>query len=1160
MGVRALNSVRGRRSPSSFTRVRPPTTPSPGRAAVRPALLALLGSLALLAPAGILGQVATSQEALPDPAIRASEMLLFPARLHVEAVPLGEALQILESTAGVSVAFSPSLVPVDRLVTCRCQNVTVQTAMQEILGGTGLEAVVLAEHLIIRERREPIREMIPPGLAAHSGDAAAAPLPSLRRAPVATVARRGSVSGRVLDAESGEPLAAVQVHIPALGVGVLSEVDGSYHLPGLPPGDYTVRAQMLGSRLANQRVTVSAGTRSDLEFRMARDALALDELVVTGTAGGTRSRAIGNVVGRVAVSQITEISPITSMQDLLGARETGLSFHRSSGNLGTGSQLRIRGVSSVTMQNQPLIYVDGVRVDNEGARGPNIRDGRQVSMLDDFSPEEIESIEIIKGPAAATLYGTEASAGVIQIITKRGQTGAPRFDLAVRQGATWLQDISRMVGESFARQPDGSVVSFNIYEEERAAGRNHFQTGHLQSYTVSMRGGSDHVRYFLSADVDDHEGIVAYNWQRQGNLRSNITVIPSDRLALDMSLGYIRGRTSFMQQLTAWGMWEQFQWATPAGRDGTLRGFLRARPEEIANVEAIRDMNRFTGSVTVTHTPSDWLTHRLIVGSDVVNEENYVLFPRNPQGALHDFGGLSLGDLRMERPNRRYHTLDYAGSVWYGASPELRFSSSIGLQYYSRTEREIGGRGRVFPAPQIRTLSGAAATSAYETFLANKSVGIYVQQEVSLRDRIFLTAAVRGDDNSAFGTSYDAAVYPKFSGTWVLSEEDFWVVRGLERWVDSFRFRSAWGKAGRQPETFAAVTLFTPEPGAGGQPSVSPEVLGNPDLGPEVSTELELGFDASLLGDRVTTEFTYFTQRVNEALISIPIPPTQGFPGSQTVNLGQLSNRGWELQLHGEFLEGPHLRWAVGTGITSNENRVDDLGGRPPTQELREGRPYPFQMERVILTAELNEAGTIIPESLTCDMGGGPDGLEPSGIPGPCSGPGGAPLVRMGNGLAIPKYEANLNSTLTLFGNLRLFAMVEWRGEHWRALTDASCRHTCFQTSEAAVRRHLPFAVAAIDGNVAGTRHVGSFNAAFAKLREVSATYAFPPGWSGRMGASRASISVAGRNLWTIWTAQDQISGVPVTDPEARNATSFTTSNSNVPPLTSLVVTARVSF
>src|SRR5690606_7714113 len=158
--------------------------------------------------------------------------------------------------------------------------------------------------------------------------------------------------------------------------------------------------------------------------------------------------------------------------DLLGSREPGLSFARGSGNVGTGSQIRIRGVSSLSMNSQPLIYVDGVRVDNQGAAGPAIRDGRQVSKLDDFSPDQIESIEIIKGPAAATLYGTEASAGVIQIITKKGSSGSPQFDLSIRQGTTWLMDASEKIGSSWGRDPDtGEFISFNIWDVEKAAGR-----------------------------------------------------------------------------------------------------------------------------------------------------------------------------------------------------------------------------------------------------------------------------------------------------------------------------------------------------------------------------------------------------------------------------------------------------------------------------------------------------------------------------------------------------------------------------------------------------------------------------------------------------------------------------------------------------------------
>ena len=305
--------------------------------------------------------------------------------------------------------------------------------------------------------------------------AAVLAIPALVGAPGLS-AQTGTITGRVVDAVSGAPVDVAWVHIDELSIAADSDPTGSFTLRNVRPGVYEVEVVRLGFTTETQQVTVTAGGVATLEFLVSRDALRLNEIVVTGTAGGTRARAIGNVVGRVQAAEIIEITAVSTIQDLLGARETGLSFNRSSGNIGTGSEMRIRGVSSVTMGSQPLIYVDGIRVDNQTGGGPNLRDGGQVSSLDDFSPDEIESIEIIKGPAAATLYGTEASAGVIQIITKRGQSGATQFDLSIRQGATWLSDVSGKVGEAFGRDADGNIISFNIYEVEKAAGRNHFQT------------------------------------------------------------------------------------------------------------------------------------------------------------------------------------------------------------------------------------------------------------------------------------------------------------------------------------------------------------------------------------------------------------------------------------------------------------------------------------------------------------------------------------------------------------------------------------------------------------------------------------------------------------------------------------------------------------
>src|SRR5688572_27006050 len=253
-------------------------------------------------------------------------------------------------------------------------------------------------------------------------------------------AQQSTVTGRVTDQQSGEPIAAVQVLISGLALGGLTQQDGRYVLTNIPVGTHQLSAQRIGYRTLTVQITVAAGAPTVQNFAIAQEALGLDEIIVTGTPGGTQRRAIGNAVTTLQASDIAQTVAVSSAQDLLTGRSPGVQFTRVSGNVGTGAPIEIRGTKSFNLTTNPLIYVDGVRVNNNTRAGPQIGEGQQVSVLNDFNPQDIESIEIIKGPAAATLYGTEASAGVIQIITKRGAQGAPQFEMSVRGGTNFLRD------------------------------------------------------------------------------------------------------------------------------------------------------------------------------------------------------------------------------------------------------------------------------------------------------------------------------------------------------------------------------------------------------------------------------------------------------------------------------------------------------------------------------------------------------------------------------------------------------------------------------------------------------------------------------------------------------------------------------------------------
>jgi len=838
----------------------------------------------------------TSMRAAPAGA----DLLATPARLSVENMPLNEALVELRRTSGVSLAFSPSLLPKDRAVTCGCTDVTLKTALDRMLDGTSLRYAEWGGRVLLEAA----------GTGAGSAKARTSPAVALAgvvldpRLPArhSVEVRQGTVTGVVVDARSMRPLAGAQIDIAAHQIGTVTNSAGRFLLPNVPAGPVTVRAQLIGYATMQHTVTVPPDGSVAVNFDLVQEALALDEVVVTGTAGGSQRRALGNVVERLDAASLVETTPATDFQQLLGQRNPGVAVMPSSGQVGgVGGAIRIRGISSITQSNSPMIYVDGVRVDG-GFSGPATREGRNVSRINDLNPEDIESIEVIKGPAAATLYGTEASGGVIQIITKRGSEGAPRFDFTVRQGTNWLQRPAERLGNFYDyNRQTGELRSFNLYEHEKENGLGPiFQYGHLQSYTASVTGGTANSRYYISTDWEDNEGIVSYNWQKRLSTRANLGVTPHESLGIDVNMGYVRGTTSLMQQSSGWDIWSNLLWGSPRQLgDDRLRGFLRATPEAIAEIEALTRINRFTGGITLNHRPTSWLAQRAVLGLDVSDEVNSTYFPRHPEGANWFFGARSRGEKTVERPRTTVQTVDYSATATLPLASNLTSATSFGFQYYRTQTEEYGAMGREFPVPGLSTVGAGAVTQGSEDFVENATVGIFIQQQLDWANRIFVTGAVRGDDNSAFGADFDAAIYPKLSATWVIHEEAFW---NLES-VSSFRVRSAWGAAGQQPAVFAAARLYDATTGPGDGPVVTPGSFGNPQLKPERGEELELGFDAGVLSDRVNLAFTYYNRSTKDAILNVPLPPSVGFPGSQVVNLGETRNWGTEWALDARLLD-----------------------------------------------------------------------------------------------------------------------------------------------------------------------------------------------------------------------------------------------------------------
>jgi TonB-linked SusC/RagA family outer membrane protein len=982
----------------------------------------------------------------------------------------------------------------------------------------------------------------------------------------------GSVTGVVTDSAGHAGIADVQISISPTGVvsgpgvrGTRTAPGGRFTVAGVPAGNAVLHARLIGYQPVDRPITVQAGQPTTVDVTLVAQTALLDQIVVTGTPGATQRRAIGNVVESIKAPDVLAIAPAVNVDQMIGGRTPGLIVLPPAGQVGTGAQLRVRGASSLSLSNDPIIYIDGVRMDASTSRGTTQRGGLGVSRLNDIDPEDIESVEVIKGPAAGTLYGTEASNGVIQIITKRGRSGAPAWNFTTRQGTNWMQNPEGRVGWTYAKNASGGLDSVNIYQHEAEFGKGPvFHNGPLQGYALNLSGGTDAARYYTSANYDNDVGVIPWNTSQKLGGRANLDLLIGNTLRLATDIGYIRNRTRLAQGGIDIDPFSALVWATPTTLTKTQRGFYTSGPDEWPTVQNWANADRTTATLTTTYTPWSWFSNRFVTGIDGTSENNWLLYPRQPLGNLDPLGANGLGSKTVQRVLHNFITLDYAGSAKTHRGADWDLTSSVGLQYYHQDISTIGGTATSFPAIPITTLTGGSTRSSTEDYSANATVGVFGQQEIAWHNRLFLTAALRGDDNSSFGKKFKAAYYPKFSGAWVLSEEPWFHVPA----INTLRLRAAFGAAGTQPGTFDAAQLYNPAVGYKDQPGLVPGSVGNPELRPERSKELEVGFESTVFGGTTDISYSHYHRNITDAIVNDPIPPSTGFGGSMVVNIGRVSGWGDELSLNTRLVTRRNFGWEFGTQLANNGNRIEDMGGIPfitiagGQAQNRVGFGIGDIFMYKVRSATIDATGKVL--SAVCDGGTGKHGLEQGGPDTPCAS---APRVLWGH--SQPTWQIGFNTTFTLWQNLRLYARVDGNGGDYQSDTEIRAAHNLGE-SRASILLNDPILneYRAIDADA-----VGTFDASFLRLREISATYSLPARFANRIGARSSSINVAMRNVAMLWTgangwntARDGEVFVPIAnmhawDPEVRAAGQLSQGYQTImPPTASFLATLRLSF
>lgn len=1006
--------------------------------------------------------------------------------------------------------------------------------------------------------------------------AVASALLLLLGATQAALAQAGRISGKVTDQSTGGALESARVLVTGTSLIETTDQEGRFTIRSIGAGTWDVRVFRIGYAPARQSVTVGPDETVALDFALTPSPVQLDEIVTTAT-GEQRKLEVANAVSTIDAATVTQTQPITEIGDILSGRAAGVQILKSGGMTGAGTRIRIRGSNSISLSNDPLVYIDGVRMESSSSAlsidiGGGIGGGA-TSALNDLNPEDIEDIEIVKGPAAATLYGIQASNGVVRITTKRGRVGKPKWNFFVEQGA--VEDRNTYPLNYFGRDSlnpdfdgfctlqdefDGNCTQtgLTIFSPLENKATRPFKAGYRQQYGVNVSGGNDLLSYYLAADYEGQDGVfrlpkleedsirrvrgsvrdeqIRPNALTKTSVRLNLGANVARNAELNASVGYVSSDVRLVENdnsfLTITGSGEASSYL-PDYKSGWYY-----TPAELFSATNTQAVERFTGSLSGNYRPNGWLSLRSAVGYDVANRVDGQFFPT---GEVADYLDNLKGARRENRLQVTQTSLDLGATARTRLSASWGSKTSVGAQYF-RTLTDgtfLAGFGLTAGSG---TIAGAARTEGSSATVEERSIGTFVEQEMSLKDRLFLTAALRFDDHSAFGENFDATAYPKASASWLISEEPFW----RAGWVNTLRLRSAFGVSGRQPGTVDALRYLTQTSGkkdGQGIVGVTESALGNPNLKPERSRELEIGADAQLFQGRVALEMTFYTKKTVDGLVARDVDPGTGITQSQFFNDATNRERGFEFALDTRIFDRPNFIWDLTLSGSTTSSKLLDLGrnDEPITfgfyQQHRVGYPLGgYWSKKLTGYGDANGDGII-------------DNTEYSVSDS---------LVFIGP--ALPTKELSLNTGVTVLkGSVRLGAQFDYRGGHKVDNSIENFRCTPVFNCRGLYDRDAPLKEQARAQAVVneGANNFGFFEDGwFIKLREVSLTWNAPARWAGSFGASRLSVTLAGRNLWTI----TDYSGV---DPEvnAFGQSNFATSDfESQPQVTTWLTRVSLSF
>jgi TonB-linked SusC/RagA family outer membrane protein len=1033
---------------------------------------------------------------------------------------LKDVLKEINRQARLGLAYTPRVVPTDLRVSIRATDITAKDALERVLRGTGVKVEMTGSGSVM--------------LVKGSARRAEAPADS---------ARYGAVWGHVTDSATSQSLAGTLMGVKGTALTAVTNAEGNYVFVGVPFGVHVITARHLGYAPTMREVAIVDSQLVRLDFALHMGMTRLQEVVTTAT-GQQRRLELGNDIAVLNADSIAATQPVTSVTDLLEGRVPGLDVQHTTGAPGDPSRLRLRGPASVYRSNDPIVIVDGVRVYSaqSDARSANLASpsgGQSVtpapSPLDQIDPHSIETIEVFKGPSAATLYGADAANGVIVITTKRGRAGPPQWAMSAERGLTYMpgkypEEYFRW-GHSFSDNTPrwcpvtdltcaaDSLVRFQPLNDRRYTVLGQ---GSRTAATLGVSGGSAALQYAFTGSASNDigllklptfaanafqvaQGIAPPVWMQRpqdyttysGTSRVTAQIGSSADVSLTTRLSRSEQQRSSLENQLGSLMYTYIDPATATYQTATPNGYNPAQQLVGGFYQRTTDVaTTFTNALNANWRPRTWLTASVDAGLQTIDRQDEALLPRGYSPASDSVGLFNQGSGQSN-----VGTVNLRGTL---TSPQvwgLMFRTAVGANYTSTTTADAVFTGTDIP-PGVTSPDQAAVHFASRSQGTVQTLGWYIEPSINTK-RLFLSTGLRFDGGNTFGQHATLAGFPKVALSYVISDEPFFP---LKRLFQQLRLRAAYGNAGVQPGVGDHLRLYSARTQAF-LDSQSVDVtqltsLGNTQLKPERSTEFEGGFDADLLDDRLSLGVTGYRKTREDALMQLPLPPSVYGEGAVILkNIGTVRNTGLEMMMGAELVRSAPVTWSAQLQVSRNRNVVISLGpGVAPfsvengglLQAIRPGYPlFGIWARPIVGYADANHDGVIEPNEVQVG-----DSAKYMGV-------------------STPDYDASFHTSLSLF---RRAISIDAGFDYQHAVTQINATALDHQSASRALNDP-----SAPQGELAGTLVLMSDATSTPygliqtvntlRFNSLSVAYALPSAAAQRVGARALTVALQGTNL-----------------------------------------------